>query len=220
MAAKIIIGTLIAFCGAAGAEVDVAAVFGSGLSVRDMMQNYFELGLSGWYKQRYFYDRLYFSYQKEFGIFEEYAVEHVYAYRLGNTAGFVFYRGRPKLYAGFNVEYYDWREPSHPAFRGATDFWLPAFGVRADWRSFELVAENLGPYGYGFKLGHGMWDNIISAKAFLRPTRHFAAYVTFSYERDAHKVRVIEYRGNQRFEREDVESDGGWFLAAGPAFSF
>lgn len=217
---KVAITTLIILNSAAGAAIDVAAVFGSGSNVRDIMQNYYELGLSGWYENNYFYDHLYFGYQKEFGILEEYPEEHPHAFRVGNTAGFVFSRGQPKLFAGFNVEYYDWREPSNPGFRGATDFWLPAFGALVDWGGLGLVAENLGPYGYGFKLGHGMWDNITSVRAFFRLAQHVTIYATFSYERDAHKVRIIEYRGNERYEREYTEHGSGWFLGFGPAFSF
>jgi hypothetical protein len=220
MIAKGAFAALLVTGSVAGAAVDVTGVFGTGSNVRDVMGSYYELGLSGCYTNEYFYDQPYLGYQKEFGVFEEYSEEHTSAFRVGNTAGFVFYRGQPKLYAGFNFEYYDWRRSSVPGFHAGTDFWLPAFGALMDWRNIRLVVENLGPYGYGFKLGDGFWDNITSARAFFRVARPFAIYTVFSYERDAHEVRVIEHRGNETYEHVYTEHDSGWFLGFGPTFSF
>jgi hypothetical protein len=191
MIAKGAFAALLVTGSVAGAAVDVTGVFGTGSNVRDVMGSYYELGLSGCYTNEYFYDQPYLGYQKEFGVFEEYSEEHTSAFRVGNTAGFVFYRGQPKLYAGFNFEYYDWRRSSVPGFHAGTDFWLPAFGALMDWRNIRLVVENLGPYGYGFNLGDDRWHNITSARAFFRVARPFAIYTVFSYERDAHEVRVI-----------------------------
>lgn len=218
MRAKVTLAVFGVFCGSAYAVVDVVPFFGFGDNVRDVISNYYEVGLGGWYRGDYFYNHLYFGYQKEFGIMEEYPVEHGSAYRVGDTAAYIFYRGRPNFFAGVNVEYYEWRKFEWPA--AGTDFWLPAVGVSAEWRRLGVRVENLGPYGYGFKLGHGMWNNVTAGRGFVRTTRHVAIYVAYSLEWCAHKVRVIEYRGNQRYETERTEHDTGWFLGAGPAFSF
>jgi hypothetical protein len=216
--AKVMAAFFAVFCGTAYAGVDVVPFFGFGDNVRDVISSYFEVGLGGWYRGDYFYNHLYLGYQKEYGIMEEYTVEHGSAYRIGDTAVYIFHRGRPNFFVGLNFEYYEWRKFGWPA--AGTDFWLPAFGVKADWQNFGLVGENLGPYGYGFKLGDGMWNNVTTARGFVRPTRRVAIYVTYSLEWRAHKVRIIEHRGSQKYESEHTEHDTGWFLGAGPAFSF
>lgn len=218
MKAILTLGLCTAFCGMAFAAVDVAPHFGMGDNDRDVVGDYYEAGLGCWLEAGRFYNHFYLGYQKEFGIMEEYTVEHASAYRVGDTAAYVLHRGLPNVYVGVNVEYYEWRKFDWPG--AGTDFWLPAFGVKIDWESFALLAENLGPYGYGFELGHGRWDNVTTARGFFRPYRHFGIYVACSCEWSSFESRIVEYRGNERYERELTEYYTGWFFGAGPAFTF